>query len=216
MYRRTVFVALLSFLLLTPFSAFAQEFEFFPGATYDPSVPTLEKVTGHKNGERITMHSEATHYLRVLAEASPKIQLVRFGETWEGRALHYLIVTSETNQARIEEIKAGMQRLADPRTLSDAEATQLIDSLPSIVWLSYGVHGNEISSTDAGLMAAYHLAASQNDAIDCHHRPDAKPGRARPLHQLLSPDARPRAGCRPAGGRAQRALAFGADEPLPV
>lgn len=165
MYRRMVFVALLSFLLLTPSRAFAQEFEFFPGATYDPSVPTLEQVVGHNNGARITMHGEAERYLHALAEASPKVQLVRFGETWEGRALYYLIVTSEANQARVEEIKAGMQRLADPRTLSDAEATQLIESLPSITWLSYGVHGNEISSTDAGLLLAYHLAAAQNDAL---------------------------------------------------
>ena len=38
-------------------------------------------------------------------------------------------------------------------------------SLPVIVWLAYGVHGNEISSSDAALMTAYHLLAARNDKM---------------------------------------------------
>ena len=34
-----------------------------------------------------------------------------------------------------------------------------------MVWLSYGVHGNEISSPDAALLTAYHLLAARNDKI---------------------------------------------------
>ena len=37
--------------------------------------------------------------------------------------------------------------------------------MPVIVWLAYGVHGNEISSPDASLLAAYHLLASRNDRV---------------------------------------------------
>lgn len=33
-----------------------------------------------------------------------------------------------------------------------------------MTWLAYGVHGNEISSTDAALMIAYHLLAAKDDA----------------------------------------------------
>jgi hypothetical protein len=104
-------------------------------------------------------------YLHELAQASPKVRLVRYAESWEGRALYYLIVASEANMARLEEIKAGMQRLADPRSVSEAEAKELIQTLPAVTWLEYGVHGNEISSTDAGLLTAYHLAAAQNDEL---------------------------------------------------
>ena len=38
-------------------------------------------------------------------------------------------------------------------------------SLPALVWLAYGVHGNEISSPDAALMTAYHLLAAQNEEV---------------------------------------------------
>ena len=33
--------------------------------------------------------------------------------------------------------------------------------LPAVVWLGYGVHGNEISSPDAALLTAYHLLAAR-------------------------------------------------------
>ncbi|MGH9334569.1 MAG: M14 family metallopeptidase, partial [Vicinamibacteria bacterium] len=57
------------------------------------------------------------------------------------------------------------QRLAEPRRTSEAEARALIESEPAITWLAYGVHGNEISSPDAGLLTAYHLLASVNDPM---------------------------------------------------
>ncbi len=141
------------------------QFEFYPGASYDPAVPTLEQVVGHRWGENITLHAEAERYLKALAEASPKVELVRYGESWEGRALYYVVVSSEANLARVAEVKAGMQKLADPRKTPPAEANRLIATLPAVTWLAYGVHGNEISSPDAALLLAYHLAASRNDAV---------------------------------------------------
>ena len=63
-----------------------------------------------------------------------------------------------------------------------------------VVWLVHGVHGNEISSSDAALLEAYHLLAAQGDAgvdavlhdalvlIDPMQNPD---GRARFVFQNL-------------------------------
>lgn len=143
----------------------AQDFQFYPNASYRDDIPTLEQVIGHRWGEKITMHHEAERYLHALAQASPNVRLVKYGETWEGRALYYLIIASEANLARIDAIKAAMRKLANPRQIGAAEAQDLIASMPSIVWLAYGVHGNEISSPDAGLLTAYHLVAMQNDTL---------------------------------------------------
>jgi hypothetical protein len=152
-------------LLLAAAGAQAQQFEFLPGTQYDPAIPTLEQVVGHAWSERITMHHEAERYLRALAETSPRVRLVRFGETWEGKSLNYLIISSEPNLARLADIQSGMKRLADPRQTPRAEAASIIGSIVPVTWLSYGVHGNEISSTDAALKMAYHLAAATNDAV---------------------------------------------------
>ena len=157
----------LSILILFVFAnlPLAQEFEFYPSAKYNPAIPTLEQIVGHKWGEKITMHHEVEKYIHQLVEVSKNIRLVKYGETWEGRALYYMIVASEQNLARLDEIKSGMKKLADPRQISAAEADRLISSLPAITWLAYGVHGNEISSTDAALLTAYHLLAAQNDSL---------------------------------------------------
>ncbi len=154
--------------LLTLFhtvTALAGEFEFYPAATYDQKIPTLTQIIGHDWGERITSHSEMLQYVRALASASPNIRVVNYGETWEGRKLIYLIVGSQENLARLGEIKAGMQKLADPRTISEAQASRLIEKLPSVAWLEYAVHGNEISSTEAALLTSYHLVAATADSV---------------------------------------------------
>ncbi len=162
-YNSIITVILICFIL--PSIIHSQNFKFYPGVTYDAKIPTLKQVVGHDWGERITSYSEMERYIHTLAEATNRIRVVEYGETWEGRKLYYLIIASEENMNRLSEIKAGMQKLADPRKITPAEADNLINTLPAIVWLAYGVHGNEISSPDAGLLAAYHLVAAQNDSL---------------------------------------------------
>jgi hypothetical protein len=105
-----------------------------------------------------------------------------------------MVIGSPERIARLEQVQRELQRLADPRTLSSGDADRLVQSLPVVTWLSHGVHGNEISSSDAALFAAYHLLASQGDAdvetvlreslvlIDPMQNPD---GRARFIAQNL-------------------------------
>ena len=163
--RLRLLLTIILSMILFPGKGYSQDFEFYPNASYNPNIPTLQQVVGHKWGEKVTMHHEVQQYIKALAEASPNVEVVEYGKTWEGRTLYYLIVASQENMARIDDIKAGMKKLANPQTINDREANQLIASLPSITWLAYGVHGNEISSTDAGLLTAYHLAAAVNDTL---------------------------------------------------
>ncbi|MBO0719681.1 MAG: peptidase M14 [Blastocatellia bacterium] len=164
--RSSVIIPALILAFLLSASSTAQNFEFFPGANYDPSIPTLKQVVGHGWGEKITTYREAITYISALQQAAgTRVSVIKYAETWEGKALNVLAIGSPANMARAEEIKAGMQKLADPRRISEAEADSLIKSLPAVVWLICGVHGNEISSTDAGLLTAYHLLAARNDEL---------------------------------------------------
>ncbi|MEE4238602.1 MAG: M14 family zinc carboxypeptidase, partial [Anderseniella sp.] len=136
----------------------------WPADDYDPSIPTLEAVVGHASGERITWSYDVRRYFDALAEAAPdRLRIYDYGKTWEGRGLFYVTISSAENIARSDEIRAGMHALRDPRGTSQAEADKLIASLAPPTWLAYGVHGNEISSTDAAIMTAYHLLASTRD-----------------------------------------------------
>ena len=152
-------------LLFVSGSLRAEKFEYFPGAIYDPTIPTLEEVLGYNFGDRTSFHHDVERYLKALADASPRVQLVKLGESWEGRSLNYLIVSSKGNVARVDEVKAGMQKLADPRNLDRVQADQLIEILPAVTWLTYGIHGNETSSTEAALLTAYHLSAVLDDPM---------------------------------------------------
>ena len=178
----------------------------WPGAKYDPAIPTLLQVVGHDHGLEITTPDQVGDYLQALAKAAPtRAKLFQYARTWEGRPLWVMVIGSPERLAKLDQLKADLQRLADPRTLSGGDADRLVRELPVVTWLSHGVHGNEISSADAALFEAYHLLAAQGDAdvatvlreslvlIDPMQNPD---GRARFVFQNLQgraalPDATP-------------------------
>jgi hypothetical protein len=140
-------------------TAFAQGLA--PNTTYDPAIPTLKAVLGHEPGAAITTPDEVARYLEALAKAAPdRTRLVQYATTWEGRPLHYLIVAAKERIARLDEVKRGLQVLAS----GTAEADTLVADLPVVVWLLHGIHGNEISSSDAALAEAYHLLAARGNA----------------------------------------------------
>jgi hypothetical protein len=126
----------------------------------------MRQVLGYEPGEKVTTHGGLVRYMEALAAAAPaRIRVFEYGESWEGRKLIYAAIGSEANIRKLAEIKSGIQRIADPRKTNEAEAAKVIATLPAVVWLSYGVHGNEISSPDAALQTAYHLLAAHNDKI---------------------------------------------------
>ena len=151
---------------LLALNATAQDnFEYWPDPDYDPAIPTIEDVLGYAPGEQITWHRDAIRYFQALQAAAPeRMTITEYARSWQGRELIYAVVSAPENIANLESVKSGMQSLADPRQTDDAAAAEIIASQPAVTWLSYGVHGNEISSTDASMLTAYHLLASRGDA----------------------------------------------------
>ncbi len=160
----------------------------FVEGRFDPAIPTLTATVGHAPGTRITSPDQTYAYLRALVAAAPdRTRLVQYATSWEGRPLYYLVMSAPANMARLDAIREDMATIAAGRPGNGT-------ALP-VTWLAYGVHGNEISSTDAALMTAYHLLAAQDDAraakimantivvIDPMQNPD---GRARFLNNFLA------------------------------
>ena len=154
-------------MLVTQMSAAAEtEFSFWPGAQYDPVVPTLQQVLGYASGDRITGHAKVVRYFESLQRALPdQVRIIDYATSWEGRRLFYVVVGSARNMAQLDQLQTAMQSLAEPGSISKDAADRLIADTPATVWLSYAVHGNEISSTDAAMLTAYHLLAVRNDSI---------------------------------------------------
>jgi hypothetical protein len=120
-------------------------------------VPSPEQVLGHAMGERFTDHAGVVRYMEALAAAVPSMaRLQQYGESVEGRRLVQLVIARPDHLARLEEIMAANRLLVNPGTPA-ARAREVAAVNPAVVFFSYGVHGNESSSSEAAMWTAWDL-----------------------------------------------------------
>jgi len=138
----------------------AYDGRIIPGGEYDPNVPTPESVLGFSVGDRAATHAEILECVRAFAQWSNRAELIEMGETFEGRQLVAIVISSPENIRRLDAIKANLARLADPRGEDAGEIDALADRLPAVAWFGCSIHGDETSPADGAIATAYHLAAS--------------------------------------------------------
>ncbi|MGA0941722.1 MAG: M14 family zinc carboxypeptidase, partial [Flavobacteriaceae bacterium] len=127
---------------------------------YEQGVSSPQDFLGYGIGEQHTRHDLIVAYLSTLAAQSERAKLIEYGRTHEGRKLVMLVVSTPENLARLDEIQKEHLKSIDPRS-----AEQTDTQLPLIINLAYNVHGNEPSSSEAALLSAYTLTASENKEI---------------------------------------------------
>jgi len=97
-YQKEMVSCLLAFLFFTTTQAqvklIEDRFAFEPELTYDQNIPSPANVLGYRLGERFTEYAATVDYMEKLAAASDKVTLGSYGETYEGRPLIYLVITS--------------------------------------------------------------------------------------------------------------------------
>ncbi len=141
-----------------------ERFAFDPQLNYDPAIPSPESFLGYPLGKQFTIYEKTVNYFEALSASSDKITMHRYGATYEGRELYTVVISSVDNQRNLEQIKADHFKLTDPMTTDDATAEPLIESLPVFTSLSYSIHGNEASTTEAVKQVAYRLVAATDAA----------------------------------------------------
>jgi hypothetical protein len=120
----------------------------------DPGLPSPAAFLGYPLGARFTRHERLLAYLATLAQSAPqRMRLIDYGATAEGRPLRLAIFSSPANLARLEALRRDWRDLATAGVAAPAD-------LPAALWLTYGVHGNESSSSEAAMGVAYLLAGS--------------------------------------------------------
>ncbi|NER16059.1 M14 family zinc carboxypeptidase [Spongiivirga citrea] len=128
--------------------------------TYDPNIPTPESVIGHQVGQWHVYHSKLAQYMKALAAASDRITIEDRGKTFEDRPLLLLTITSPKNHQNIDQLRQ------DHLDFASGNSSKNANDLPIVVYQGFSIHGNEPSGANAGLLAAYHLAAAQGPEID--------------------------------------------------
>ena len=155
------------FLFLTITSSFAQTGKvdmsyYLPqDVSYNKAIPTPESVIGFVPGEWHVSHDKLSEYMRTLAVASDRITIENRGTTFEGRPILLLTITSPANHNRIEDIRKEHVKLTE-----SGSASLSTSNMPIVVYQGLSIHGNEPSGANAGLVAAYYLAAAQGAKID--------------------------------------------------
>lgn len=135
----------------------------------DPTIPSPAEFLGYPLGHRFTHHEKIVQYLEHLETSSERVRTWRYGETYEGRPLELVAISSPGNLARLEQIQADLQRIALGQVPA-AQLDALVAATPIAVWLAYGVHGNEASSAEAAMAAAWVFASATGEWTDLLER----------------------------------------------
>ncbi|MDA8018074.1 MAG: hypothetical protein MPN21_11565 [Thermoanaerobaculia bacterium] len=122
-------------------------------------LPHPERFLAYRLGSRYTPHHRVVDYLEALAEASDRVRLSEYGRTVEDRPLHLVMISSPGNLARLDQIFETSRRLG-------TEPGPSLEDQPALVWLAYGVHGNETSAAEAALAVAWQLAAGPLEDLE--------------------------------------------------
>ena len=127
---------------------------------YESNIQSPEEYLGYEIGFEHTRHDLIVAYLKYLSNISEKAEIIKYGESHEGRDLVMLTVSSAENLNNLENIKNEHIQYTIPGSKSEVD-----NNLPIIINLGYGVHGNEPSSAEAAMLAAYTLVSSKSSKI---------------------------------------------------
>ena len=122
----------------------------FPGARFDPSIPTQKEWVGLEHGGRPLRHAELIGYLERLAELSPRAQIREYSTTHEGRKMVYLAISEPETISRLDAVRTAHVALTDPRGRAAADDAALIEKSKAVAWMAYGIHGDELSQRRRG------------------------------------------------------------------
>ncbi|MFX0558213.1 M14 family zinc carboxypeptidase [Maribacter sp. CXY002] len=155
-----MFKKLLLTLVLCGTTIYGQDYFFKQFHPFNENIPSPEEFLGYGIGDHHTRHDLIVAYLEKLADVSDRATLHYYGKTHEGRKLVMLTLTTPENLKNLETIKQSHLAFTDP-----VKSVSNYDDVPIFINLAYNVHGNEPSSSEAALLTAYTLAASNNPQI---------------------------------------------------
>ncbi len=134
-------------LVLLPGLIHAEPLEYFlpKGDLYNATLPSPDVYLGQDLGDRHLRHDQLVSYFKFLAAGSANAQLVQYGETNEGRPLLLLAISSKSNIDNLDQVKK------DKNTLK--------------IWNGFSVHGDESSGSNASVLYAWYLLATNNPEV---------------------------------------------------
>ncbi len=137
-------------------------------STAAQTVPTPRQHFGFEIGtdRKLADWNQLTAYYEILAKTSPRVIVDTLGTTTKGRPFVMVTVTSEANQARLDELHEVQMKLADPRRVSgEAELQRLLDEGRTVVLITHSIHATEVGGSQMAARMLWRLATSDDPEI---------------------------------------------------
>ena len=125
---------------------------------FSQNIQSPKEFLGYELGKQFTRHHRVVDYFTYVSTQLDNVLLEKYGETNERRPLYVSYISSKKNIENIEQIRRNNlgQTGLKPTSSNDI----------AIVWLSYNVHGNEASSTEASMQTLYELVTTKKDQLE--------------------------------------------------
>ena len=134
---------------------FAFFLSFLPCLVF-AQLKSPSEFLGYEIGTQFSRHADVVAYFEHVAANSEMVKYADYGKTNERRRLTYAVISSAENLANLEKIRTD--NLKNIGILSGSATPE-----KAIVWLSYNVHGNEASSSEAAMSTVYKLITEHTD-----------------------------------------------------
>jgi hypothetical protein len=130
-------------------------------------VPSPKDILGHHIGapKQLTYYADILKYYRALAAASPRVKVVTIGKSSEGRDLVVVFVGADDTIKNLDTYRGYLAQLADPRTVSDQQAKEVIAKAKPLYHLSGGLHSGEVGPSEMLMELTYRLATEDSSLI---------------------------------------------------
>ena len=130
-------------------------------------IPSPKDTLGHYIGEprKLTYYSDILKYYRALAAATPRVKVMSIGTSNEGRDLVVVFVGSDESIKNLETYRKDLAKLADPRTVTDARAKEIVARAKPIYHLSGGLHSGEVGPSEMLMELVYRLATEDSALV---------------------------------------------------
>jgi hypothetical protein len=120
---------------------------------------------GFEIGEdrKLARWDKIVEYFKHLQENSNRIKVVELGKTTEGNPFILAYISSPENLKRLEEYRQISYRLANPKGLSDEEASNLAKMGKAVVAITNSLHATEVGGTQMSIELAYKLVTGEDE-----------------------------------------------------
>ncbi len=127
-------------------------------------VPSPKDVLGYYIGQpkKLTYYEDIVRYYRTLAEKSPRVKVMDIGKTDEGRECVVVFIGSEATIRDLESYRKDLSQLADPRTINDSQAAEIVSKAKPIYHVMGGLHSGETGPPEMLMELAYRLVTEDS------------------------------------------------------